>query len=66
MYQQANARLHRQGQTKSVIIHHLISKDTADERVLSALQGKEDVQESLINALKLKYGSNKISSKIAI
>lgn len=66
LYQQANARLHRQGQTKSVIIHHLISKDTADERVLSALQGKEDVQESLINALKLKYGSDKLNSKIAI
>lgn len=59
LYQQANARLHRQGQRKSVVINHLIAKNTVDERVLMALQGKEDVQESLLQALKLKYGGVK-------
>ena len=59
LYQQANARLYRQGQNQSVIIHHLITKGTADERVVSALHGKEDVQEGLIQGLKMKYGDLK-------
>lgn len=52
LYQQANARLHRQGQTKPVIIHHLIAQGTYDEDVLRALQAKENVQENLLQALK--------------
>lgn len=55
LYQQANARLYRQGQEKSVIIHHLITKGTADEQVLKSLQGKEDVQDGLLTSLKAKY-----------
>ena len=55
LYQQANARLHRQGQQKPVIVHHLIVEDTVDERVYQSLQQKEDVQESLLKALKVKY-----------
>lgn len=55
LYQQANARLYRQGQEQAVIIHHLITEGTMDKRVLESLQGKEDVQEALIGALKLKY-----------
>lgn len=55
LYQQANARLYRQGQQNAVIIHHLITEGTADERVLNSLQGKEDVQEGLLQALKAKY-----------
>lgn len=43
-YQQANARLDRQGQTEPVIIHHLVAKDTVDERVLRILQGKEKIK----------------------
>ncbi|MCW6664536.1 SNF2-related protein [Aerococcaceae bacterium NML191219] len=53
-YQQANARLDRQGQTETVIVHHLVAKDTVDERVMSVLEGKEDRQEALIKALKAR------------
>ncbi|MCI8806301.1 MAG: DEAD/DEAH box helicase [Clostridiales bacterium] len=56
LYQQANARLYRQGQENAVIIHHLITEETADENVLKSLQGKEEVQEGLLNALKVKFG----------
>ena len=55
LYQQANARLYRQGQEKSVIIYHLITAGTADEHVLKSLQGKKDVQDELLNSLKAKY-----------
>lgn len=52
LYQQANARLYRQGQQKPVIIHHLVVKGTIEEDVMKALSGKETVQESLLQALK--------------
>lgn len=55
LYQQANARLHRQGQENAVIIHHLLTEGTADERVLASLQGKKDVQDELIDSLNVKY-----------
>ena len=54
-YQQANARLYRQGQTQSVIIHHLITQGTVEHRVMDSLQGKKEVQEDLLKALNLKY-----------
>ena len=56
LYQQANARLYRQGQKQAVIIHHLITEGTRDEDVLRSLQGKEDVQNTVMEALKVKYG----------
>lgn len=52
LYQQANARLHRQGQTRAVIIHHLISPGTYDEDVYKALQKKEKSQDVLLESLK--------------
>ena len=55
LYQQANARLHRQGQQKAVIIHHLMVEGTIEERVFQSLQKKENVQEGLLQALKVKY-----------
>lgn len=59
LYQQANARLYRQGQKQeSVIIHHLITTGTADEKVLNSLQGKKDVQDELLESLKVKYGKS--------
>ena len=54
LYQQANARLHRQGQAEGVIIHHLITEGTIDEDVYKALQGKNVRQEELLLALKAR------------
>lgn len=52
LYQQANARLYRQGQEKPVIIHHLIAEGTVDEEVMQALQHKDTSQAALLAALK--------------
>lgn len=52
LYQQANARLYRQGQEKPVIIHHLIAAGTVDEQVMEALQNKDTSQAALLAALK--------------
>ena len=52
LYQQTNARLWRQGQKETVVLHHIICKDTIDEDVLAALKRKEKVQSDLINAVK--------------
>ena len=51
-YAQANARLDRQGQTESVIVHHIITKDTEDERALQVVQRKITQQEALMEAVK--------------
>lgn len=56
LYQQANARLYRQGQKHAVIVNHLITAGTVDEKVLASLQGKKDVQDELLDSLKAKYG----------
>ena len=55
LYQQANARLYRQGQKNNVLIHHLIVENTVDERVYKTLQIKGNVQGELLEALKQKY-----------
>jgi SNF2 family DNA or RNA helicase len=52
LYQQTNARLWRQGQSETVVIHHIITDDTVDGRVLKALQNKEKTQDGLIAAVK--------------
>lgn len=52
LYQQLNARLHRQGQTKPVRIIHLIIKDGMDEKVLLALNSKAKTQDELLDYLK--------------
>ncbi len=54
LYQQANKRLHRQGQTEKVFIHHLITEGTRDTDVMAALGDKGDIQESLLNSLKAR------------
>lgn len=52
LYQQLNARLYRQGQKETVVIHHIITKDTIDENVIKALEKKDLSQNSLIEAVK--------------
>lgn len=53
LYQQANARLWRQGQkAETVVLHHIIAKDTIDERVMKALSAKDKTQTALIDAVK--------------
>lgn len=54
LYQQANARLYRQGQKDKVIIHHLVVDDSTDELVMDALKEKSGTQEALLSALKAK------------
>ena len=53
LYQQTNARLWRQGQqSETVVIQHLITKDTIDERILKALIQKEQTQTALMTAVR--------------
>ena len=53
LYQQTNARLWRQGQqSETVVIQHLITKDTIDERILKALTQKEQTQTALMTAVR--------------
>jgi len=52
LYQQTNARLWRQGQNDTVVIHHIITKGTIDEDVMRALKRKDKAQSALINAVK--------------
>ncbi len=56
LYQQTNARLWRQGQNDTVVIHHIIAKDTIDEDVMAALRKKEKIQSALIDSVKARIG----------
>lgn len=57
LYQQANARLYRQGQQKPVIVHHLITEGTVDEQVMRAIKHKDTSQAALLAALKERVKS---------
>jgi SNF2 family DNA or RNA helicase len=54
LYQQAIARLLRQGQKKNVIVHHLVAEGTMDEDVMSALEDKAAGQDALMTAVKAR------------
>ena len=54
LYQQANARLHRQGQKSVVSCYQIITKNTMDEDVIKALSGKAKGQEALLEAVKAR------------
>ena len=54
LYQQANARLHRQGQEKPVIVHRLLVRGGVDEDVAKALEGKTETQDALLTALRAR------------
>jgi len=59
-YEQANKRLHRQGQEHPVVIHHLIVQGGMDQAVVEALQDKGDMQNALLDALRVRI--NKLHS----
>ena len=58
LYQQANARLWRQGQKDTVVIQHIVAKNTIDERIMKALSEKDSTQSALIEAVKANIGRN--------
>ncbi len=61
LYQQFNARLHRQGQKQAVIINKILIKNTMDQRVVKAVEGKSERQNGLMEAVKAlisKYKNN--------
>lgn len=61
LYQQTVARLWRQGQTENtVVIQHIVTVGTIDERILKALEQKDNTQSALMDAVKAEvsgYGS---------
>jgi SNF2 family DNA or RNA helicase len=59
LYQQANARLHRQGQSRPVNVYHLITEKTIDEDVIKSLSSKSAGQESLMQAIRAKLANSK-------
>ena len=56
LYQQTNSRLYRQGQKDTVVIHHLITKNTIDEDIIKSLKRKDKTQEALMRAVKARIG----------
>ena len=57
-YQQANARLHRQGQERPVLCYRLICEGTIDTRVISAISAKDTAQESLLAIIRQIHAEN--------
>ena len=56
LYQQTNARLFRQGQKAgTVVIQHIVAKGTIDEKVMKALEKKENTQDAMIEAVKAEW-----------
>lgn len=59
LYQQTVARLWRQGQTENtVVIQHIVTAGTIDERILKALEQKDDTQSALIDAVKAEVSGH--------
>lgn len=53
LYEQTNARLFRQGQKeKCVVVHHIVTENTIDEKIVKALEKKEKVEARLLDAVK--------------
>ena len=59
LYQQANKRLHRSGQTRPVINNLLVSTGTMDDDVISSLTSKANNQDALIRAVKARIDKYK-------
>ena len=59
LYQQTVARLWRQGQTENtVVIQHIVTADTIDERILKALEQKDNTQSALIDVVKAEVSGH--------
>ena len=66
LYQQANARLDRQGQIKPVVVYHLITVNSIDQKVFLSLEGKAEGQDALMDAVKAiiqKYKKSNTNQK---
>lgn len=63
LYAQSNARLHRTGQQHNVVIHHLVAAETIDETIMSVLATKGDMQQALLDAVRVACGS--VASEVA-
>ena len=59
LYEQANARLWRQGQKETVVVHHLVVKGTMDEQVMQALKYKAAGQNALMVAVRARIKKTK-------
>ena len=65
LYQQTVARLYRQGQkAETVVVQHIITKDTIDEKIVKVLSAKDRTQSALIDAVKADLGGTQIDSTI--
>ena len=60
LYQQANARLHRQGQSMLVNVYHLVTEKTIDEDVIKSLVSKSAGQESLMHTIRARLSNSKL------
>lgn len=65
LYQQANARLHRQGQQYPVQVYNLVCSGTVDERAEAALENKKGVQQGLLDSLNYLIRKHNAVTKIA-
>lgn len=59
LFQQANKRLHRQGQISTVFVHELAVQNSRDTDVIAALRDKDAAQDALIESLKARIGEIK-------
>ena len=60
-YLQTNGRVYRQGQTKPVIIHHILTDNTIDKRILSCLTAKDCSEKALLDAVQLELFNRAIT-----
>lgn len=63
LYMQANARLHRQGQSRPVRCYRIVAQGTMDEDVEKALVSKRDKQEALMAAVKARIAKYSKATK---
>ena len=65
LYEQANARLHRPGQASEVTVHHIVARNTVDERIMQVLSMKGDAQQALLDAV-LVDAVNEMKERVGV